>query len=180
MGKTANDVLEFWREAGPKKWWKKDLDFDEAIKTEFSSTLSQAANGELDHWYGEPTNTLALIIVLDQFSRNLHRQSPLAFSNDPRCLKIVHKCIEDRIDENMPDDLRPFCYLPLMHSELLADQHLCIDKLQAIGAEPNMKSAIEHKDIIERFGRFPHRNAVLGRETTPEEQAFLDEGGFAG
>lgn len=180
MNVTPEQVIAFWREAGPKKWFKKDDTFDEEIRTRFGETLEKAGNGELDHWTHDPNSSLALILVLDQFSRNLHRDSAKAFENDDKCVAIVQDMMKSGDDRKVPDDLAPFIYMPLMHSENLADQEECITQMQRLGKQDNVKFAIIHRDIIEKFGRFPHRNKVLGRETTPEEQAFLDEGGFAG
>ena len=177
---VALDVLNFWTEAGPKKWWKKDPEFDAEIDRRFGETHRMACKGELDHWASTPGGTLALILVLDQFSRNLHRNSPLAFAQDEKCSAVTKTAIDSGHDHELPADIRPFCYLPLVHSENLADQEKAIDMMQKFGVEGNISSAIEHRDIIAKFGRFPHRNGVLGRETTVEEQAFLDAGGFAG
>jgi uncharacterized protein (DUF924 family) len=134
----------------------------------------------LDHWATSATGALALILVLDQFSRNLHRNSPEAFAQDAKCAALTRDQIENGQDQQMPPDVRPFCYMPLMHSEDLQDQILGLEMLEKYGVEGNVKSAIEHRDIIARFGRFPHRNSVLGRQTTDEEQAFLNAGGFSG
>ena len=174
------DVINFWIEAGPKKWWKKDDGFDAEILNRFGDTHKRAAAGELDHWADTPDGALALILVLDQFSRNLFRNDPKAFAQDPHCVAIVRDQMKDGRDREMNPEISHFCYLPLMHSEVLADQELCIDEMTRIDNKPSLKAAIEHRDIIAKFGRFPHRNKVLGRQTTAEEQAFLDGGGFAG
>ena len=177
---SPRDVLDFWIKAGPKKWWKKDADFDQQIASQFGETYRLACDGQLDHWSQSPEGALALILVLDQFSRNLHRNSPLAFAQDDRCVDLVKQQIASGNDRKMPSEINEFCYLPLMHSEALDDQDLCLAQMQRLDKEGNIKAAVEHRDIIERFGRFPHRNKVLGRETTTAEQRFLDEGGFAG
>ncbi len=173
-------VTDFWAAAGAKKWWQKDDAFDAEIRARFSDTLQAAQSGHLDHWQDTPDSTLALILVLDQFTRNLNRNSPDAYANDPKALATAKAAIQRGDDRHMRDDLRVFTYLPLMHSENIEDQRRCLAHMEATGLEGNIKAAREHLDIIERFGRFPHRNAVLGRKTTPEEQAFLDEGGFKG
>ncbi len=136
--------------------------------------------GDLDHWQDTPDGALALILVLDQFTRNLNRNSPDAYANDNRALAVAKAAIQRGDDQRMRDDISVFVYLPLMHSENIEDQRRCLAHMEATGLEGNIKAAREHLDIIERFDRFPHRNAVLGRDTTPEEQAFLDEGGFKG
>ena len=178
--KTAQDVLNFWTEAGPKKWWKKDANFDAEISRQFGDLYQQACAGELDAWADTPDSALALILLLDQFSRNLHRNSPLAFAQDEKCVDLTKSQIDSGADHHLPADIRPFCYLPLMHSESLEDQELGLEMMEKFGVEGNVKAAVEHRDIIVKFGRFPHRNSVLGRQTTSEEQAFLDNGGFAG
>ncbi|MDD9911311.1 MAG: DUF924 domain-containing protein [Ahrensia sp.] len=180
MNDLPDEILSFWREIGPKKWWRKDAKVDAAIRERFGETHAQARQGKLDDWLDDPQGALALIILLDQFSRNLNRNSALAFAEDTRCAHLVRSVLARKIDEQMPDDLRAFCYLPLMHSEHPVDQQLCLEKMRSFGVEANMKAAREHAQIIERFGRFPHRNSLLGRTTTPEEQAFLDGGGFKG
>ncbi len=174
------DVLDFWAEAGPEKWWKKDPVFDAEIATRFEESYELACHGGFDDWATEPHGALAIIIMLDQFSRNLYRDSHLAFAQDAKALSIAKSAIQANLDTQMREDIRPFCYLPLMHSEDLADQNLCVAIFEKNGPKDNLRAAIEHRDIIQRFGRFPHRNVVLGRETTEEEQAFLDGGGFAG
>lgn len=180
MINQPQDILDFWEEAGPKKWFAKDAEFDATIATRFKDTHELAAQGGYDDWADDPDGALALIIVLDQFSRNLFRKSPAAFTQDEKCLRVTHKVIDEGLDKKMREDLRVFAYMPLMHSERLEDQELCIEKLQEIGADENINYAKEHRDIIAKFGRFPHRNVALGRDTTEEEREFLDEGGFAG
>ncbi len=177
----ANSVLTFWREAGPKKWWSKDDAFDANIHTTFGDLYQQAIDRRLEDWRKFPHSCLALIILLDQFSRNLNRDSAKAFAHDPYCLEIATQAIDGKLDE-APEvsDLRNFFYLPLMHSETLAAQRSCIAKMNSCKDPLSLEAAIIHYDIIRRFGRFPHRNPVLGRHTTPAEQEFLDGGGFKG
>ena len=177
---TSQTVLEFWVQAGPKKWWKKDEGFDAEIARRFGGTHVEAANRLREDWLQTPDATLALIIVLDQFSRNLFRNSPNAFAQDEYCRSIVKSAMEAGTDRLTHEDINEFFYLPLMHSEDISDQKLCLSEMERLGKEGNVKAAKEHLDIIEKFGRFPHRNAVLGRRTTVEEQAFLDAGGFSG
>ena len=174
------DVIDFWIEAGPKMWWKKDDGFDAEILKRFGETHAKAAAGELDHWAETPDGALALILVLDQFSRNLFRNSPKAFAQDKQCVALVRAQMEAGHDREMNPEISHFCYLPLMHSEALEDQELCIAEMERLDNKPSLKAAIEHRDIVAKFGRFPHRNTVLGRDTTADEQAFLDGGGFAG
>ncbi len=177
---TPTEILQFWSAAGPEKWWKKDDAFDAEIRERFGETHAAATRGELDHWTDSADGTLALIIVLDQFSRNLFRNDPKAFAQDRACVKIVKNAMNAGLDRQVSDDLVAFFYLPLMHCETLEDQHLCLEQMKRLNIEGNIKAAREHLEIIDKFGRFPHRNTVLGRETSEEEQAFLDGGGFSG
>lgn len=174
------DILNFWSQAGPSKWWKKDAEFDAEIKSRFGETYRQATQGQLDDWSKTPDGTLALIILLDQFSRNLFRNSPDAFAQDSKALAIAKTGIEAGFDKSHPDDLTPFFYMPFMHCENLEEQKTCLRLMQEMDAQDNVRAAKEHLEIIEKYGRFPHRNTVLGRASKPEEIAFLEAGGFSG
>lgn len=171
--------MEFWTEAGPDRWWKADPAFDATIRERFLPLLEQAKTGVLGGWAETPEGALALVILLDQFSRNLFRGTPETFANDAKALVIANISIKRGFDRDIIDDLRMFFYMPLMHSEELTEQTRCVELFQPIGGE-NLRSAIVHRDIIERFSRFPHRNAILGRASTEEERQFLDDGGFSG
>ena len=176
-----HEVADFWAGAGPERWWKKDDAFDAQIARRFAATQRAAAAGTLDAWEeGTPDEALALVIVLDQFSRNLHRGSWRAFAQDAKSIALVHRLMARGADRRMRDDIGLFVYLPLMHSETLADQAICLREMERLGLEENAKFARIHLEAVERFGRFPHRNAVLGRVSTPAEIAYLAEGGFAG
>jgi uncharacterized protein (DUF924 family) len=172
-------IVAFWRTAGPDHWFKKDLAFDDEIKRRFLPTYEAAAAGKLTDWEQSAEGALALLLLLDQFPRNMFRGEARAFATDPLARAIASRAILNGFDGAYPD-LRSFFYLPFEHSENLADQERCIALNKAAGDADGLKWAEIHADIIRRFGRFPHRNAVLGRLTTPEEQAFLDGGGFAG
>jgi uncharacterized protein (DUF924 family) len=178
--KSADDVLAFWKQAGPDRWFEKDDAFDHAIRDTFLATYEAAAAGRLNGWERTPEHALALIIVLDQFPRNIFRDSPRAFAADAQARDVTLRALGNGFDQQVGHDLRAFFYLPLMHSEQIGDQDLCVELCRALGNEDNLKFAEIHADIIRRFGRFPHRNSLLGRETTPDEQAFLESGGFAG
>lgn len=180
MTVTPEQIIIFWREAGPEKWWQKDDEFDAEIRARFAATHTAACHGQLDEWAKESLSMLALIIVLDQFTRNLNRNAAAAFAQDDRGATLAKQAVADGLNDAMPEDLRPFCYLPLMHSEQLADQHACLALMENHGTADHVKAAQEHLDIIAKFGRFPHRNPVLGRAMSEEEQAFLDAGGFKG
>ena len=178
----ADVVVRFWREAGYASWFNKRAAFDAEIKSRFEPAHHAAARGELAGWAETPEGTLALLLLLDQFPRNLFRGSAHAFASDPLARQTTRAGIALGFDMATPVDLRLFFYLPLTHSEDPVDQAqavLLTEALERAGGE-NARAARVHRDIIARFGRFPHRNAALGRETTDEEQAFLDAGGFAG
>ncbi|MFC5497375.1 DUF924 family protein [Caenimonas terrae] len=174
-----NQVLAFWRQAGPAKWFKKDPAFDAEFRERFINGHEAAARGDLDGWAGRADGALALLILLDQFPRNAFRGTERMFASDARALRIARQAIAAGQDQQVEADLRNFFYLPLMHSEALEDQQQSVLLTEPLGADPH-RYALMHRDIVERFGRFPHRNAILGRSTTPAEQAFLDQGGFAG
>ena len=178
--KSASDVLGFWRNAGPDKWFEKDDAFDRAIRANFLTTYEAGAAGRLHDWEKTPEDALALLIVLDQFPRNMFRGSARAFAADAVARDVANRAIAKGFDQRIENNLRAFFYLPLMHSELLEDQERCVGLCRALGNAENLKYAELHSDIIRRFGRFPHRNPVLGRDTTPEEKAYLEGGGFGG
>jgi uncharacterized protein (DUF924 family) len=177
---TPQDVLVFWRAAGPKKWFAKDDAFDAEIKARFLATYEAAARGELSDWEATPEGALALLIVLDQFPRNIFRGSARAFAADATARAIADRAIGRGFDAAVPEGERMFLYLPFEHSENIDDQERCCALFRAMGNADLLRWAELHADIIRRFGRFPHRNAVLGRATTPDEQAFLDSDGFKG
>jgi uncharacterized protein (DUF924 family) len=176
---SAFAVLAFWREAGPAKWFKKDPAFDADFRHRFLNGHEAAARGDLDDWAGTADGALALLILLDQFPRNAFRGTERMFATDGKALEIARRAIAAGFDQQVDKELRNFFYLPLMHSESLPDQQRAVALTEALAGDEH-RFALMHRDIIEKFGRFPHRNALLGRSTTREEQAFLDEGGFAG
>ena len=177
---SAADVLAFWREAGEDKWFEKDTAFNDAIRTRFLETYEAAVAGRLTDWEATRETALALVIVLDQFPRNMFRGSARTFWADPLARGVADRAIARGFDAETPVAERAFFYLPFEHSEMLADQERCCALFRTTGDADLVKWADLHADIIRRFGRFPHRNAVLGRATTAEEQAFLNDGGFAG
>lgn len=172
-------VVDFWREIGPDGWFRKDPELDRTIANRFGDLYERAARGSLDDWADEPNGALALVILLDQFPRNMFRDTPRAFATDDKALKLAHAALARGDQDHVGEDINQFLAMPLMHSEALADQEACVRWMEEIGEE-NVSFAVEHRDIIKRFGRFPHRNAVLGRATTDEERRFLEEGGFQG
>lgn len=184
MAAHPKDITYFWREAGPRQWFAKRNSFDSAIRLKYEPVHHAAARGQYDRWIETSEGALALMLLLDQFPRNLYRDSAHAFATDPKARVLARRALELGHDQELEPPLRPFLYLPFEHSEALADQDESVRLATALrdqcGDEETLKWALIHRDIIARFGRFPHRNPCLGRETTPEEQAFLDDGGFAG
>jgi uncharacterized protein (DUF924 family) len=179
MSQTPAAVIAFWREAGPDRWFNKDTAFDDEIRRRFLALHEAAAAGKLTEWETSAEGALALLILLDQFPRNMFRGQARAFATDPLALAVASRAILNGFDGTFPD-MRSFFYLPFEHSEDLKDQERALTLYKASGDADGLRWAEIHADIIRRFGRFPHRNAILGRVSTPEEQKFLDDGGFAG
>jgi uncharacterized protein (DUF924 family) len=177
---TPNDILGFWRNAGPDKWYAKNRAFDDAIRLKFEPVHHRAACGQYDAWARTAEGALALLILLDQFPRNLYRGSAHAWATDPKARAIARAAVDAGFHREVEPPLAQFFVLPFEHSENIADQDFGLAVAAELGDAEILKWAQVHRDIIARFGRFPHRNPALGRDTTAEEQAFLDEGGFAG
>jgi uncharacterized protein (DUF924 family) len=180
MPSDPDDILTFWRAAGPDKWFEKNDAFDAEIRERFRDTYAAAAAGRLAAWEEDAEDALALVIVLDQFPRNMFRGDARTYAADPLARAVAQRAIARGFDQAYVPPERRFFYLPFTHSENLADQERCVALNRAAADEEGTKWAELHADIIRRFGRFPHRNGALGRATTAEEQAFLDGGGFAG
>jgi uncharacterized protein (DUF924 family) len=176
---TAADVVDFWREAGPSRWYRKDEAFDRVFRDRFLATHEAAVRGDLDGWVATPVGALALCILLDQFPRNAFRGSARMFASDAKAREIARTAIDRQWHAHVEGELRQFFVMPFMHSEDAAEQELCVRLAKDLPTD-TLRYAVQHRDIIERFGRFPHRNPVLARPTTPQEQRFLDEGGFSG
>ena len=177
---SAEEVIAFWRDAGQDRWFKPDAGFDAQIRERFLDTHEAAAAGRLDEWQQTADGTLALLILLDQFPRNMFRGTPRAFATDSKALKIAEGAVENGRDRKVEASMRSFFYLPFMHSERLGDQERGLALYQELGNAEALKYAELHLDAIRRFGRFPHRNEILGRQSTPEEIAYLEGGGFRG
>ena len=194
---SATDILHFWfgeldadgmaDEAHSSRWWQKSEAFDTLIRERFARLYDKAVLGELDHWTRAPEGRLALVILLDQFSRNMFRDTPQMYAADPLALTVAQEGIEQGVDVQLPFHHRVFLYMPLMHAEDLAAQNRCVDLFEQLvdqsrgraaeAAKGNLDFAIAHRDIVARFGHFPHRNQILGRESSAEEEAFLKEPG---
>ena len=174
------DILAFWREAGPDRWYRKDGAFDDEVRRRFLGLWQEAAAGKLSSWETSDDGALALVIVLDQFPRNMFRGDVRTYATDTMACEVAGRAIGRGADTRIEPGLLEFLYMPFMHSEELPDQLRCVELFRKAGNANNLKYAEDHADIVRRFGRFPHRNPILGRDTTPEEQAFLDGGGFKG
>ncbi|WFF41315.1 DUF924 domain-containing protein [Salinicola endophyticus] len=173
-------VCDFWFETlSAKQWFAKDAALDGEIAERFGATLAAAARCELWHWRDSPTGRVAEIVVLDQFSRNVHRDTPAAFAQDPLALALAQELIARGEDTALPLAQRIFAYMPFMHSESLAIHARAVTLFDTPGMEAQLDYEHRHREIIQRFGRYPHRNAILGRVSTPEEIAFLRQPGSA-
>jgi uncharacterized protein (DUF924 family) len=178
---TIDEVVRFWREAGPDKWFSRDPAFDETCRQRFLETYEAAARGDLAEWELDPQGALALLILLDQFPRNMFRGTRRVYATDAAAVLTAERAIERGFDRAVEPAMRRFFYLPFMHSEELPHQERSVALNEALGEEDSIHWARHHRDIVARFGRFPHRNAILGRESTAEERAYLaEEGAFAG
>lgn len=173
---AIDDVLTFWFAPGRKEsWFGKSDAFDREIGARFGSLMEDAAAGRLGHWTATPRGSLALCILLDQFPRNVWRGTPRAFASDARAREVAAHALAAGQDRCLTPDERMFFYLPFEHSEDPGDQERCVRLMAELGDPEWLEYAVRHRDIIARFGRFPHRNAVLGRASTDEERAFLEE-----
>lgn len=182
MDAQIERVLDFWvAQVGPQGWYAQNDDTDAQISGDFADLQAQAVGRQLGHWVTTPRGALALIILLDQFSRNLHRGSWRAFASDRYCLQLAKSSIARNHDLSIPEPERQFFYLPLMHSEVLADQEQCLClfllRCPEIG-DHNAEHAIKHREVIRQFGRFPSRNAALGRVDSEAELAYRQTGGY--
>lgn len=180
-GNRPATVLEFWySESAREHWFKSSAEFDREMEQRFGRLHRLASEGRLDAWQETPEGALALVILLDQFTRNLYRGSQQAYSNDARALAVSRAAIDRGLDRSLSGWHKAFLYMPFMHSEELADQEYSAGLFTAAGLD-NARYALHHRDIIRRFGRFPHRNEVLGRESTDEEIEYLNStGAFRG
>jgi uncharacterized protein (DUF924 family) len=177
---TPDEVVTFWHEAGPDLWFATDESFDQACRDRFLLTYEAAARGDLNEWELTPNGALAVVLLLDQFPRNMFRGTRRVYATDPAALMAADRAIERGYDKQVEPALRRFFYLPFTHSEELRHQQRSVALNEMAGEADSLEWARHHHDIVARFGRFPHRNALLGRETTPEEAAFLKESDFRG
>lgn len=177
----ALEIIDFWEGIGPKGWYDSTPELDGTITRQFRDDWESARKGGLCEWLGSPQGALAYLLVTDQFARNMFRQDARAFDTDARARKAATNAIHHRMDLKLPEPIRQFFYLPFMHGETTFDQDRCIRlmiaRLPETGAD-NLRHARAHREIIRRFGRFPYRNAALGRKNTPAEEAFFADGGY--
>ncbi|BBM66147.1 membrane protein [Vibrio alfacsensis] len=170
------DILTFWfEELEPKDWFISNADVDKQIENRFLTTLERATRSELFSWRDTAQGRLAEIIVLDQFSRNVYRDTPNAFAQDALALALAQEAIRLGLDQDLNDVERSFLYMPFMHSESQLIHKEAEKLFKTLGRESNYEFELKHKVIIDRFGRYPHRNAILGRDSTEEEKAFLQQ-----
>jgi len=187
MTAAATDVIDFWfgeetsTERGSLRelWFRKNAAVDVEISSRFGTTIEAALRGELDGWDAEPVGALARIVLLDQFTRNVFRDSPRAFAGDPQAIAAARAMVGSRQDQKLPTEMRSFVYVPFEHAEGLATQEEGVRLFAALAeTDPRLAEMLDyakrHRDIIERFGRFPHRNAILGRRSSQEEREFLE------
>jgi uncharacterized protein (DUF924 family) len=175
---NAKDVLDFWfSELVPKDWFRKDTALDQEIRNRFAETLRAAAACELFAWRGSDLGRLAEVLVLDQFSRNIYRDTAGAFAQDPLALGLAQQAVALGADKSLTLVQRQFLYMPFMHSESALVHEQAIKLFDQPGLEDSLRFELRHKEIIDQFGRYPHRNAILGRSSTPEELVFLERPG---
>ena len=171
-----NKIIDFWfNELEPKQWWQKDDGLDAQIKTRFGELHHQASVSELFDWRESALGSLAEIIVLDQFSRNIYREKPAAFACDALALALAQAAIAKGFDKELTDEQRVFLYMPFMHSESKLIHKEAVKLYKALGIKNNLDFEYQHKAIIDRFNRYPHRNKILGRDSTKEELEFLKQ-----
>ncbi|WP_419798504.1 MAG: DUF924 family protein [Terasakiella sp.] len=185
MNNEIRNILEFWFDSAKPEymathrdiWWMKDREVDQQIINQFISLYEQAASGALDHWKEEVLGCLALILLMDQFPRNMFRENAKSFATDEQALDITRYVLEREWDVDLSLGARLFIYLPLEHSENIDDQNAAVTLISSLGDDNYTEFALRHRDIIKRFGRFPHRNKILQREDTKDEAVFLTQPG---
>ena len=174
MVQGPEEVIRFWfEEIAPKQWWARDATFDQALAARFGATHAAAIRCELHTWRELATGRLAEVIVLDQFSRNIYRGDPRSFAYDQLALCLAQEAVRTGADQVLENEQRSFLYMPFVHSESALIHEWAMKLFGALGNESNLQSERRHKEIIDRFGRYPHRNRILGRASTPEEVDFL-------
>lgn len=175
MSESPQSILEFWfSDKVQPLWFQSTPEFDAELRERFETVWQQAAAGKLDGWAETPEGALALVILLDQIPLNIFRGDALCFSTEAKSRNITNLAVERKLDADLTDEQKAFLYMPLMHSESMDDQDKSVGLYEAAGLADNLKFAQHHRDIVRRFGRFPHRNKILGRQSTEAEQAYLE------
>ncbi len=175
MIETASDVIKFWfSEKIKPRWFDSTPAFDQLLRDRYLETYNAAVNGELNEWFATPEGSLALVIIFDQFPLNMFRSKAQGFMTEADARRVANDAIEKQFDEMLSDEQKAFLYMPFMHSETLADQDKSIALYEKAGLNDNLKFSRHHRDIVIRFGRFPHRNEILGRSSTTAEINYLD------
>lgn len=180
MRDTCNEIIHFWfSETEPVQWFQKNKDFDNLIRERFLVSYNMAKEGLSDEWQTNSEGCLALCILLDQFPRNMFRNTPQAFETDEKALRIAKSCVKNGLDQVLSPLKRRFIYLPFEHSETIEDQKKSLKLFETLKKDDPLgyEYALRHYEVIEKFGRFPHRNKILGRENTPEEEEYLAQPG---
>jgi uncharacterized protein (DUF924 family) len=177
---TPRDITSFWLGLDEQAYWRKDLEFDAMLTKEYGNVLKTARRGEMDHWCEDRDGVLALTIVLDQFSRNIYRGTAEMFASDEHARTVANYAMRSDMINSFDEKERRWFVMPFMHAETLRDQRFCVAMCKRYELPNTIEHAVEHMEIIKKFGRFPHRNAILGRTSTDEELAFLNDGGFSG
>ena len=172
---TLTEIIDFWFAPDNRRFWFKSTPaMDAALKKRFEKTWSSARDGRLDHWMETPEGCLALAIVLDQFPLNMFRGRAESFATEQQAVAVTRHAVANGFDSHLPPEQRAFLYMPLMHSENIADQDASVALFESAGLEDNLRFARHHRELIRRFGRFPHRNAILGRKSSAEEKRYLE------
>ncbi|MCW8931156.1 MAG: DUF924 domain-containing protein [Gammaproteobacteria bacterium] len=175
MDFTPENILDYWYcERIKKHWFRSTPELDAEIKEKFEGVWESAANGELNHWADTAEGALALVIILDQLPLNMFRNQPKSFQTEQLSVQIARQAIAQKMDSQLPKNQLSFLYMPLMHSENLEDQEFSVQLFERAGLEDNARFARHHKEIVEKFGRFPHRNSILNRQSTQQELDYLD------
>ncbi len=179
---SPNTIIEFWYSDRVRPlWFNSTPDFDAELKEKFEPLIKQASAGALDSWRESSEGCLALVLLLDQFPLNIYRNEPQSFATEKEAIEITKFGLSKQFDRELGDEYKAFFYLPLMHSESLEDQNLCVELMAASGLKDNLRFAEHHRNIIQRYGRFPHRNRILGRASTTDEIEYLNsEDAFTG
>ncbi|MEM9630123.1 MAG: DUF924 family protein [Pseudomonadota bacterium] len=176
---SSLDILDFWWQAGPSKWFANDDKFDSRCRDRFMAAIDAAKAGDLDSWMETADGALALLLLVDQMTRNVYRGTPEAFSADEKAVAVAEFALEKGYERAFPKDVRGFFFLPFEHSENIEHQEKAVDLCRVLGDKELYHYALIHMDVIRRFGRFPHRNKILGRDSTPEEIAYMKASGFS-